>query len=106
LADVGLLAIYWTEAADDEPIFPRSPTVVDGFAHRDEALARYAEISKRDLTGIGYYIAFGYWRLACISAGVWARYQSGAFGSRLPYPGLETQAQRCVARAAAALERL
>ena len=29
---------------------------------------------------IDYYIAFGYWKLACIIAGVYARYAGGAMG--------------------------
>ena len=28
--------------------------------------------------GIGYYTAFGYWKLACILQGVYARYVAGA----------------------------
>lgn len=104
LADVGLLAIYWTEAQDVEPIFPTSPTIERGFPSRAEVLDRYAEASGHDVTDIGYYIAFGYWRLACITAGVQARYLSGAMGDRTPFAGLDTQAARCARKAAAALE--
>ena len=35
-------------------------------------------VSDRDVSGVGYYIAFGYWKLACILQGVYARYVAGA----------------------------
>jgi aminoglycoside phosphotransferase (APT) family kinase protein len=41
-------------------------------------LERYAASSDLDLSGIGYYTAFGYWKLACILQGVYARYIAGA----------------------------
>ena len=80
LADVGLLHVYWG-APDDENALSRDfPTVLDGFPTRDEALERYAEVSGRDLSGIDYYVAFGYWKLACIIEGVYSRYVAGAMG--------------------------
>ena len=39
---------------------------------------RYGESSDLDLSSIGYYVAFGYWKLACILQGVYARYVAGA----------------------------
>ncbi|NLA35678.1 MAG: phosphotransferase family protein, partial [Actinobacteria bacterium] len=45
-----------------------------------EVLKRYATVSGRDLGRIDYYIAFGYWKLCCIMAGVYARYAAGAMG--------------------------
>ena len=53
-------------------------------------LAAYARHSDLDLTDIAYYRAFGYWKLACILQGVFARYQAGATagdqGSVAEYP--------------------
>jgi aminoglycoside phosphotransferase (APT) family kinase protein len=40
----------------------------------------YAEGSGRDLSDIDFYVAFGYWKLACILEGVYARYLAGALG--------------------------
>ena len=34
--------------------------------------------SGRDVSDVGYYMAFGYWKLACILQGVYARYVGGA----------------------------
>jgi aminoglycoside phosphotransferase (APT) family kinase protein len=41
-------------------------------------LEHYANVSDLDCTQIGYYCAFGYWKLACILQGVYARYVAGA----------------------------
>jgi aminoglycoside phosphotransferase (APT) family kinase protein len=41
-------------------------------------MEHYGSVSELDLTQIGYYCAFGYWKLACILQGVYARYVAGA----------------------------
>jgi aminoglycoside phosphotransferase (APT) family kinase protein len=51
-----------------------------GFATRGELVARYAERTARELPQLGYYVAFAYWKLACILEGVYARYVGGAMG--------------------------
>ncbi len=80
LADVGLLLVYWTQPEDKVQVLPGAPTLVEGFVPREELVQRYAEATGRDLDGIGYYVAFGYWKLACILEGVYSRYASGAYG--------------------------
>lgn len=47
-----------------------------------DLLERYARRTGRDVGGIGYYMAFGCWRLAVISEGVYSRYVHGAMGDR------------------------
>ncbi len=80
LADVGLLWVYWTDP-DSPSVLPQaSPTAMDGFMRRSELLDRYAERSGADLSGIDFYVAFGFWKLTCIIAGVYARYAGGAMG--------------------------
>lgn len=80
LADLGLLWVYWTDPGT-VPVLPQaSPTSLDGFYRRDEVLARYETESGRDVSGIDFYVAFGYWKLTCIIAGVYARYAAGAMG--------------------------
>ena len=44
-------------------------------------MARYTAASGLDLSNIAFYQAFGYWKLTCIIAGVYARYAGGAMGS-------------------------
>jgi aminoglycoside phosphotransferase (APT) family kinase protein len=80
LADVGMLLVYWSEAGDDfMPLFAPA-TIAPGFPTRDEVRERYAERSGRDLSEIDFFIALGYWKLAAILEGVYARYASGQYG--------------------------
>ena len=79
LADVGYLGIYWFDGTA-ETTRPNDPTPAGGFPPYSAVLERYARATGRDLSGIGYYIAFGCWRLAVISEGVYARYLHGAMG--------------------------
>ena len=107
LADVGLLMVYWTEASDASPMLLTAPTAVDGFLSRKEVLDRYAEASGRDLSHVDFYIAFGYWKLACIVEGVYARYVGGAMGSDASgFEGFAVQVERCADAAADAVARL
>jgi aminoglycoside phosphotransferase (APT) family kinase protein len=77
LADIGLLCVYWADPGDELSALLSAPTVLDGFPRRAEIAARYAERSGRDLSRLDFYIAFGYWKLACILEGVYARYAAG-----------------------------
>lgn len=80
LADVGLLVVYWGQEGRDLQALPDSATAVEGFAPSSALLQRYAEVSGRDVGEIDFYIAFGYWKLACILEGVLSRYMGGAMG--------------------------
>jgi aminoglycoside phosphotransferase (APT) family kinase protein len=81
LADVGTLVVYWAEP--DDPFFPLSdpPTTAAGFPTRRDVIDRYARVSGRDLSGIDYYVALAYWKLAIILEGVYSRYRSGSYGA-------------------------
>jgi len=78
LADIGLLMVYWTDPGDEGAILGLTPTTVPGFPSRAEMRDRYAAASGRDLKDLDFYVAFGYWKLACILQGVYARYVGGA----------------------------
>ena len=80
LADLGLLWVYWTDPGTTASLPQASPTSLDGFLRKQDLLDRYSAVSSLDLSGIDYYIAFGYWKLTCIIAGVFARYAGGAMG--------------------------
>ncbi len=80
LADVGQLCMYWTEPGDTLVAAPDAPTTAEGFGTRTDLLARYGEVSGRDLSEIDYFIAFGFWKLACICEGVLKRYRAGVMG--------------------------
>jgi aminoglycoside phosphotransferase (APT) family kinase protein len=107
LADVGLLMVYWNEPDDESTALPTAPTMVEGFPSRQELLDRYATASGRDLSAIDFYVAFGYWKLACIVEGVYARYVGGAMGSgKTGFEAFALQVDRCAEAAAEAVGRL
>lgn len=81
LADLGLLLVYWSQPGDVTVPLGDAPTLVEGFPPRDELVRRYAATSGRDLSDLDFYIAFGWWKVACIIEGVYARYVAGAYGS-------------------------
>lgn len=80
MADLGLLLVYWAEPTDGDEValLGVAPTQAAGFTTRAQILERYASRSSLDLSHVGYYQAFGYWKLACILQGVYARYVAGA----------------------------
>jgi aminoglycoside phosphotransferase (APT) family kinase protein len=87
LADVGLLLVYWSEPGDELIPLMDSATATPGFPARAELRERYAQRSCRDLSQIDFFVALGYWKLAIILEGVFARYAAGAYGK--PPEGFE-----------------
>jgi aminoglycoside phosphotransferase (APT) family kinase protein len=84
LADLGGLLAAWVQDGEDgDHLLGRTPTALPGFPTREEIVVRYAERTGLDVSGIDYYVAFAYWRLACIGEGVYARYRDGAMGDHL-----------------------
>jgi aminoglycoside phosphotransferase (APT) family kinase protein len=81
LADLGALLAYWVEPGQTSPL-GQSPTSAPGFPSKEEVIELYAKASGRDLSRIDYYVAFSYWRLACILEGVYVRYAAGAMGDQ------------------------
>jgi aminoglycoside phosphotransferase (APT) family kinase protein len=91
LADLGLTLVYWTEAGEaawlspdpqaGSPTRPRGvstdATASPGFWTRAEFAAEYSRLTGRDVSRIGYYVAFGYFKLAVVLEGIHARYQQG-----------------------------
>ena len=84
LADVGLLEVYWTGPDDEQSAWAGRSTSAPGFWNRDRLAPRYAEVSGRDVSALDFYVAFGFWKLACVLEGVYARYLGGALGVRDP----------------------
>jgi len=79
LADLALLMVYWSEPGDTVVALEgQAPTLAPGFGTRAEIMEEYQRQSDLDLSGLPYYTAFSYWRLACILQGVYRRYQEGA----------------------------
>jgi aminoglycoside phosphotransferase (APT) family kinase protein len=102
LADVGLLAVYWTGPDDELSAWSDPPTLAAGFPGRKQLLERYATVSGRDLSQIDFYVAFGFWKLACILEGVYSRYLGGALGERATseFDNFRIQVERSARQAA------
>lgn len=84
-ADVGMLLVYWAEPEDELFALASPPTTAPGFAQRRQLVDWYCEMTDRDLDDLAYFVAFSYWRLACILEGVYARYLSAAMGKKTPH---------------------
>ena len=82
LADVGIMLAYYTGPNDAPSPWQSQPSRAEGFLDRGDLAARYGERSGRDVSHINYYVAFAYWKVACIIEGVYARYVGGALGTR------------------------
>jgi aminoglycoside phosphotransferase (APT) family kinase protein len=80
LADVGLLMVYWPERGEETIALGQPANLAPGFPTRDELKVRYAERSGRDLSELDFFVALGYWKLAIILEGVYARYAAGQYG--------------------------
>jgi aminoglycoside phosphotransferase (APT) family kinase protein len=113
LADVGTLMAYWSDQAVAE--MAEAPahalptgatgqlaaTALPGFPSRAEVAKRYADRSGRDLSELGFYVAFAYWKLACILEGVYVRYAANAMSADRGAadalaPGVEDRARRAL----------
>jgi aminoglycoside phosphotransferase (APT) family kinase protein len=77
LADLGLTLVYWADPEDTEWAglgVGATATFGPGFLTRAEFAASYAARTGRDLSGIGYYMAFGCFKLAVVLEGINARF--------------------------------
>jgi aminoglycoside phosphotransferase (APT) family kinase protein len=77
LADLGLALVYWTEAADGDSLdvqWAPEITTGPGFLTRAQIAARYAAATGRDVSAVGYYMAFGCFKLAVVLEGIHARF--------------------------------
>src|SRR5579875_1366238 len=84
LADLGLTLVYWTDPGEEGWLAPagtaQAPgvstdaTATPGFLTRAGFAAAYAARTGRDISRIGYFMAFGYFKLAVVLEGIHARY--------------------------------
>jgi len=80
LADLGWLLVTWRQAADDVQSAGHDLGLSTGFLEEDSAAGHYARLTGLDLSDLEFYLAFNYWRWACIMQGVHHRYLAGAMG--------------------------
>jgi aminoglycoside phosphotransferase (APT) family kinase protein len=105
LADLGTLFVYSPEPGDPNPPLGFAPTMAEGFATKAEMLSIYEKRSGLDVSQITYYVAFAYWKLACILDGVYTRYKTGAMGNDgFDFELYNDQVTTLAQRAAAELE--
>jgi len=82
LADLGGLLAYWAQADDDDVLVAGRVippvTAMDGFPSRADVAERYAAKTGADLSHVGWYAAFAYFKLAVICQGIAARHSAGA----------------------------
>jgi aminoglycoside phosphotransferase (APT) family kinase protein len=78
LADLGLTIAYWNElgkpAGEDRHLFREPITDLRGFPDAAELVAEYERASGRDLSPLGFWVAFAYWKIAVITEGVYRRW--------------------------------
>ena len=107
LADLGLTLVYWTDPGEEGWLTPEQKsaggplaagvstdaTASPGFLSRAEFAAGYARRTGRDISRIGYYVAFGYFKLAVVLEGINARYlQRQPVGEGFDHDGLAVPA--------------
>jgi aminoglycoside phosphotransferase (APT) family kinase protein len=82
LADLGVLLVYWNQADDEGArkggLVVPSVTTLPGMLTREEVAARYADAAGLDLTALPWYVAFGFFKLAVVCAGIAMRSKAGA----------------------------
>ncbi|MDA2984081.1 MAG: phosphotransferase family protein [Actinomycetota bacterium] len=89
LADVGTLLAYWGVPARDgqmaSVLVPDLPTALEGFSGPGELVALYAAARGLDAAELAErlrpYLAFAWFRIACILEGVRVRTVTGAYGA-------------------------
>tara|TARA_Y100000310_G_scaffold195132_2_gene195133 strand:+ start:1657 stop:2736 length:1080 start_codon:yes stop_codon:yes gene_type:complete len=91
LADLAGMIAYSDERASSEVGLPMS---ADGFPSPDEMRSLYEEVGSRSLADLDFYIAFAYWRTACIIEGVYTRYAAGAMGADADPQAIEAFGRR------------
>ena len=96
LADLGILLVYWIQADDNDirtgGSVVSAVTMLPGFLTRDEVAAGYAERTGADISELPWYLAFGFFKLAVVCAGIVMRAHLGAmvgsgfdgFAERIP----------------------
>jgi aminoglycoside phosphotransferase (APT) family kinase protein len=82
LTDLGTLLAYWSEDADDEVLVAArmmAPLLAsEGFPSRSAVIERYAQRTGFDVSGVEWYQAFAYFKLAVVCQGIAARAAGGA----------------------------
>jgi aminoglycoside phosphotransferase (APT) family kinase protein len=78
LSDVASLLVYWTQPGEEQMLGGlKSVTAESGFPSRDEVADMYARRSGRDQSGMDWYLAFAYFKVAVICQQIFYRWKVG-----------------------------
>jgi aminoglycoside phosphotransferase (APT) family kinase protein len=78
LSDVASLLVYWTEPGDEALLGGLTSVTADPtFPRRSEVIELYARLSGNDLSGLDWYFAFAYFKLAVICQQIFYRWKVG-----------------------------
>jgi aminoglycoside phosphotransferase (APT) family kinase protein len=80
IADFYWSLLYWAEPGEELTVLPDPPTRQPQFPLRAELEALYADLTGFRLDAREFYLAFSWWKQACIVEGVYARLLRGAGG--------------------------
>lgn len=82
LADLGILLVYWAQDSDPDLRKSGAPvgavTSLPGFLSRVEVADGYAARTGLDVSVLPWYVAFGFFKLAVVCAGIAMRVKHGA----------------------------
>ena len=108
VADFVWSILYWSDPEDTADFGSPSPTRHVAFPRRAEAIRMYEERSGFDLSAYDFYVAFSWWKMACLIEGVVARLRAGAGGGLRGGSPEEAMARVdwMIERARAAAERI
>lgn len=81
LTDLGQLLVYWAEPDDATTALFAPPTAEPGFSRRSELVELYCAASGDDVADLDFYVAFNWWKTACIVENVYSRMSTGAMGA-------------------------
>ena len=79
LSDLGTALAYWVEAEDSDDLqkLRWGPTNLPGSMTRRELVERYAHVSGRDVSNMGFYVVFARFKVAVIVQQIYYRYHVG-----------------------------
>ncbi|NIS36868.1 MAG: hypothetical protein GWN79_27745 [Actinobacteria bacterium] len=77
LVDVGSMLSYFEGPPEAAMIVPPDSSVLGGVLSADDVIARYAEQTGFDVSGIAWYRALGSFRIAVIIQQIYIRYVRG-----------------------------
>ena len=73
LADFSWSMMYWNDPGDPYSFLSSPPTLHPAFIRRDEMIELYVRRSNNDVSDLPYFVVFCWWKMACITEGVYGR---------------------------------